>query len=75
MPTGDRGALFRQTLHPQAESCLSIVALRILTGRRHQIRAHMAHIGHPLVCDGKYANEKFEQDLWLSMLDVKLSRQ
>ncbi|CAE8642497.1 unnamed protein product [Polarella glacialis] len=34
----------------------SLVALRILTGRRHQIRIHMAHIGHPLVTDGKYAD-------------------
>ena len=32
----------------------SFVAIRISTGRRHQIRAHTTHIGHPTVCDGKY---------------------
>merc|ERR1711879_670480 len=32
----------------------SLVVIRIRTGRRHQIRAHMMHIGHPTVCDGKY---------------------
>ena len=32
----------------------SLVAIRIHTGRRHQIRTHMTHIGHPTVCDGKY---------------------
>ena len=32
----------------------SLVAIRICTGRRHQIRAHTTHIGHPTVCDGKY---------------------
>ena len=33
------------------------------TGRTHQIRVHMAHIGHPLMCDDVYgaANSRFER--------------
>ncbi|MBO4339090.1 MAG: RluA family pseudouridine synthase [Clostridia bacterium] len=33
---------------------LSLVEVHLLTGRTHQIRAHFAFIGHPLLGDGKY---------------------
>ena len=32
----------------------TLVECRLETGRTHQIRAHMRHIGHPLFCDERY---------------------
>ena len=36
----------------------SWLQFRILTGRTHQIRVHMKHIGHPIVCDPVYGDGK-----------------
>ena len=47
----------------QSAKGLSLCEVELLTGRTHQIRAHMAHLGTPLLGDGKYgtnaANAKF----------------
>ncbi len=42
----------------------SLLEVELLTGRTHQIRAHLASIGHPILGDGKYGtneiNKKFD---------------
>lgn len=39
----------------------SMVEARLLTGRTHQIRASFAHIGHPLLGDGKYGSNEINR--------------
>jgi 23S rRNA pseudouridine955/2504/2580 synthase/23S rRNA pseudouridine1911/1915/1917 synthase len=36
----------------------SWMQFRILTGRTHQIRVHMKHLGHPIACDPLYGDGK-----------------
>ena len=42
---------------------LSLAEIRLHTGRTHQIRAHMAYIGHPLLGEGKYAQNRKDKEL------------
>ncbi len=42
---------------------LSLVEVDLLTGRTHQIRAHFASIGHPLLGDGKYGTNELNKKM------------
>ena len=41
----------------------SLVEVELITGRTHQIRVSFAHIGHPLLGDGKYAVNKKDREM------------
>ncbi|WP_342105609.1 RluA family pseudouridine synthase [Methylobacterium sp. SI9] len=54
---GDEGASHALTYYAmvdQAAQKLSWLSFKPVTGRTHQLRAHAAHIGHPIVGDPKY---------------------
>ncbi|MCE2991998.1 MAG: RluA family pseudouridine synthase [Candidatus Jidaibacter sp.] len=47
-----------KTLETFAEGSLSLVECSLETGRTHQIRVHMDHVGHPIVGDQTYGKGK-----------------
>ena len=55
---------------------LSWMALEPVTGRTHQLRAHMAEIGHPILGDGKYGGSAAENqgDGWGAAVGGDISR-
>jgi 23S rRNA pseudouridine955/2504/2580 synthase len=60
---GEEGASHAVTYYAvidTAAQTLAWVSLKPVTGRTHQLRAHMAHVGHPIVGDPKY----FSRENW-----------
>lgn len=56
----------------RAEGDFTLVLVRPLTGRKHQIRIHLAHIGHPVVGDKLYGGD---EDLYLALVEDRLTEE
>ncbi len=50
-----------QVIEENKKENTSILDVTLHTGKTHQIRAHLAHIGHPIVGDGKYGNNEINK--------------
>jgi len=49
----------------------SLLEVEIETGRTHQIRAHLAHIGHHIIGDGKYGVNTVNKDFGFKFQQLK----
>jgi 23S rRNA pseudouridine1911/1915/1917 synthase len=65
-------ALGSVSTEPNPKHPMKFTVLRIQprTGRKHQIRIHLAHIGHPIVGDKIYGGD---EDLYLALVEDRLT--
>lgn len=64
---GELGHEIKTAYVPLAQAGdMTYLEVELITGKTHQIRAHLASIGHPLAGDGKYGDRRWNEKLRLS---------
>jgi 23S rRNA pseudouridine1911/1915/1917 synthase len=58
------------TVEKQFPAPFTLLRLRPLTGRKHQLRIHLAHLGHPIVGDKLYGGDP---DCYLALVENRLT--
>ena len=58
----EQGAYIKTRFYPvQKLSDMTYLEVELITGKTHQIRAHMTSVGHPILMDYKYGDHKFNE--------------
>lgn len=60
-PTLDASEIKTKYTVLKEQKGFSLLEVELITGKTHQIRAHLAHIGHPVLGDPLYGNKKMNQ--------------
>jgi 23S rRNA pseudouridine955/2504/2580 synthase len=55
------------------ENNISLLEIHLITGKTHQIRAHMAFIGHPLVGESKYTDIRVKNGSHQDLISYKVT--
>lgn len=65
----------------KSNGALSLLEVELVTGRTHQIRAHLASVGHPVLGDDKYGDRRLNkkhgvqyQALWACRLELPVGK-
>ncbi len=64
--------VIRRKIFERAGQEFSLVRLVLLTGRKHQLRIHLSHIGHPIVGDKLYGGD---ENLYLDFVRGNLTEE